>query len=65
MQRKTKNEEKFTTLEEKRPDALEVAAQAHEEREAQTGPQVIPVPDRSFLSRNISGLGGQNLKLYI
>ena len=30
------NEAKFSTLEEEGPDALEVAAQAHEEREAQT-----------------------------
>lgn len=29
------NEEKFSTLEEKRSDALEMAAQANEEREAQ------------------------------
>ncbi len=28
------HEEKFTTLEEKAPDAMEVAAQAHEEGEA-------------------------------
>ena len=35
------SEEKLTTLEEKRSDALEMAAQAHEEREAQTIEEVI------------------------
>jgi hypothetical protein len=33
------NEEKFSTLEEKTADALEMAAQAHEEREAQASSQ--------------------------
>jgi hypothetical protein len=35
-------EEKFKTLEEERSDALEVAAQAHEKREAQTTQEVKP-----------------------
>ena len=35
------DEEKFSSMEEERPDALEVAAQAHEEREAQTAEEVI------------------------
>jgi hypothetical protein len=35
------HEEKFKTLEEERPDALEMAAQAHEEREAQTPEEVV------------------------
>jgi hypothetical protein len=30
------NEEKLPSVEEKRPDALEMAAKAHEERKAQT-----------------------------
>jgi hypothetical protein len=34
------HEEKFKTLEEEGSDALEVAAQAHEEREAQTPEEV-------------------------
>ncbi len=34
-------ETQFTTLEEKRPDALEMAAQAHEKREAATRREII------------------------
>ena len=45
------NEEKFTTLEEKAADALEVAAQAHEEREEKARCQVVlPISSIVFIS---------------